>query len=168
MNGFVTGLLHLDLTNGKNYLLPCDIEWGLEGKYLIFPLRYYKVVSDDLFSIKNIQILDDGKIICRLYNPIRPEFGQEFYEIIVQLDSQNYNKIIKSGVADNSIDISVEMPEFLHTPDEEIPDAILEKEETKEVPIKRTEVGPDDTPVSLETVKPVKKPRWYKFWRYIF
>jgi len=164
MNGFVTGLLHLELTNGKNYLLPCDLEWGFEGKYLIFPLRYYKVIADDLFSVKNIQILDDNKILCRLENPIRPENGQEFYEIIIQLDSQNYDKIVKAGIADNAIDIS---DIFQNSVNEEIPDAILEKEETKEIPIKRSEISSDD-PISTESVKPVKKPKWYKFWRYIW
>lgn len=169
--GFATGLLHLELTNGKNYLLPCDIEWGHEGKYIIFPNRYYKVIADDLFTIEYIQILDDNKILCRLENAIRPENGQEIYDVEIQLDNQNHNKIIKSGIADNTVDLSI-------SNEENLPEAVIDFEHKEEIQFKQSEVTTDVTKENEQNIdleqntseqnKPKRKAKWYKFWRYFW
>lgn len=174
MNGFANGLCHIELTNGNSYYFPCDIEWGLEGKYLIFPVRYYKMISDDLFVINSIKILQKNKIICYLENAIRLDNGQILYEVTIQLDSQNFNKILKSNISnDEQTEGNNEIKQT--EVEKDIPEAIFEPEQKEEIIFKQSEIFidlPETNEISekMETKeeKPTKKAKWYKPWRYFW
>jgi len=146
----VSGLAFLQLLDGASYYLPCDIEWSPEGNYLLFQRKHKDLVSDDIFVIKSIHILEDSKVSCKLYNSIETPNGEKFDEVIVGLYFDQYDKIITSGIAENVIDM-----------------AIVGDTQTKSEP--ETETKPvEESETVTEPEKIIKKAKWYKPWRYFW
>lgn len=173
----VSGLAYLELLNDTNYYLPCDIEWGSEGKYLIFPLKYHQITSGDLFTIENIQILSDNKVLCKLYNPIETPTNEIFREVMIELFFDQYDKIIEAGIADNVIDMDITITDIktdvVQSTNNVIDKDIKITETETETDVIQSTNNKTDLMESINITNPIenkiiKKTKWYKPWRYFW